>query len=76
MLCEIYDKDIDGKAPFWYWTRPELVRQSLHRDNFQKGGIRPHFGGTSNGNFLRKGDYVEAEKAGKVYKGLGVWLAG
>jgi len=73
MLCEIYDKDIDGKAPFWYWTRPELVRRSLHRDNFQKGGIRPRFGGTSNGNFIRKGDYVEGEKAGKVYRG---WVCG
>jgi len=73
MLCEIYGKNIDGKAPFWYWARPELVRRSLHRDNFQKGGIRPRFGGTSNGNFLRKGDYVEAEKAGKVYRG---WVCG
>jgi len=73
MLCEIYGKNIDGKAPFWYWVRPELVRRSLHRDNFQKGGIRPRFGGTSNGYFLRKGDYVEAEKAGKVYRG---WVCG
>lgn len=52
---------------------PELVRRSLHRDKFQKGGIRPRFGGTSNGCFLRKGDYVEAEKAGKVYRG---WVCG
>ena len=51
----------------------DSVRRSLHRDNFQKGGVRPRFGGTSNGGFLRKGDFVEAEKAGKVYRG---WVCG
>jgi len=73
LLCLIYGRDVNTEAPFWYWQRPELVRRSLHRDNFQKGGIRPRFGGTSNGGFLRKGDYVEAEKAGKVYRG---WVCG
>ena len=73
LLFLLYDRNVNSEAPFWYWQRPELVRRSLHRDNFQKGGIRPRFGGTSNGGFLRKGDYVEAEKAGKVYRG---WVCG
>ncbi len=73
MLCMLYDRNVNTDAPFYYWQRPELVRRSLHRDKFQKGGIRPRFGGTSNGGFLRKGDYVEAEKAGKIYRG---WVCG
>jgi len=73
LLCLLYGRNVDSDSPFWYWQRPELVRRSLHRDNFQKGGVRPRFGGTSNGSFLRKGDYVEAEKAGKVYRG---WVCG
>jgi len=60
LLCLIYDRNVNTEAPFWYWQRPELVRRSLHRDKFQKGGVRPRFGGTSNGSFLRKGDFVEA----------------
>jgi len=73
LLCLIYGRNVNSESPFWYWQRPELVRRSLHRDRFQKGGIRHRFGGTSNGGFLRKGDYVEAEKAGKVYRG---WVCG
>jgi len=73
LLCLIYGRNVNSEAPFWYWQRPELVRRSLHRDKFQKGGVRPRFGGTSNGGFLRKGDFVEAEKAGKVYRG---WVCG
>jgi len=73
MLCLLYGRNVNSESPFWYWQRPELVRRSLHRDKFQRGGIRPRFGGTSNGGFLRKGDYVEAEKAGKVYRG---WVCG
>jgi len=73
LLCLLYGRNVNSESPFWYWQRPELVRRSLHRDKFQKGGIRPRFGGTSNGSFLRKGDFVEAEKAGKVYRG---WVCG
>ncbi|MHC1636167.1 MAG: RRXRR domain-containing protein [Candidatus Methanospirareceae archaeon] len=73
LLCLLYGRNVDGSSPFWYWQRPELVRRSLHRDNFQRGGIRPRFGGTSNGNFLRKGDYVEVEKGDRVYRG---WVCG
>jgi len=73
LLCLLYGRNVNAQSPFWYWQRPELVRRSLHRDNFQKGGVRPRFGGTSNGGFLRKGDFVEADKAGKVYR---VWVCG
>ncbi|RPF49549.1 RRXRR protein [Thermodesulfitimonas autotrophica] len=60
-------------APFWVWHRLRYARRSLHRQHFQKGGIRPKFGGTTNGGLFRKGDWVEAEKAGKVYRG---WVCG
>ena len=73
LLCLLYNRNVNAQSPFWYWQRPELVRRSLHRDKFQKGGVRPRFGGTSNSSFLRKGDFVEAEKAGKVYRG---WVCG
>lgn len=62
-----------GVAPFWVYRRPEFARRSLHRQNPQEGGVRVRFGGTANGGFLRKGDYVEAEKAGRVYRG---WVCG
>jgi hypothetical protein len=61
------------EAPFFVWWRLRYARRSLHRQNFQKGGVRPRFGGTANGGFFRKGDWVEAEKAGKVYRG---WVCG
>jgi hypothetical protein len=60
-------------APFWVYRRPEFARRSLHRQHFQKGGIRPKFGGTCNNGLFRKGDFVVASKAGKTYKG---WVCG
>lgn len=60
-------------ALFHYWQRPEFARRSLHRQHQQRGGIRPSFGGTANGGYFRKGDYVEAEKAGKMHRG---WVCG
>lgn len=60
-------------APFFIWRRLRYARRSLHRQNFQKGGVRLRFGGTANGGFFRKGDWVEAEKAGAVYCG---WVCG
>lgn len=52
-------------APFWIWRRLRYARRSLHRQNFQKGGVRPRFGGTANGTFFWKGDWVEVG-AGKI----------
>jgi len=61
MLTGLADIKPDNKSPFWVYRRPEFVRRSLHRQKFQKGGIRPLFGRTCNGSKLRKGDYVETE---------------
>ncbi|SHF67854.1 RRXRR protein [Desulforamulus putei DSM 12395] len=63
----------NAETPFYVWRRLQYARRSLHRQNPQKGGIRPRFGGTANGSFFRKGDWVEAEKAGKTYRG---WVCG
>jgi len=63
----------EGAPPFYVWRRLQYVRRSLHRQNPQKGGVRHRFGGTANGVCLRKGDLVEAEKAGTVYLG---WVCG
>lgn len=40
---------------------------------FPEGRYKALFGGTANGGFYRKGDYVEVEKGGKVYRG---WVCG
>lgn len=73
MLHGLAGFGLNEGAPFYVLRRPEFARRSLHRQNFQKGGVRPSFGGTANGGFFRKGDYVEAEKAGKIYRG---WVCG
>lgn len=73
MLVGLAGCEPDEEAPFYVLRRPEFARRSLHRQNFQKGGIRPLFGGTANGGFYRKGDYVEAKKGGKTYRG---WVCG
>jgi hypothetical protein len=74
MLCGMFGTFVEYKdAPFYYWQRPELARRSLHRQQHQKGHVRPPFGGTKNGGYLRKGDYVEGTKAGTRYRG---WVCG
>ncbi len=73
MLMGVTGCKSNPAAPFFVWRRLRYARRSLHRQHFQKGGIRPKFGGTSNGSFFRKGDWVEAEKAGKTYRG---WVCG
>lgn len=73
MISGFYNKNINSDAPFWYWQSLELVRRALHRQNFQKGGVRPNFGGTAKNHWLRKGDYVEASQGKKKYKG---WVVG
>jgi hypothetical protein len=73
MLTGLAGCEPDESAPFYVLRRPEFARRSLHRQNFQKGGIRPPFGGTADGTFFRKGDYVEAEKGGRTYRG---WVCG
>jgi hypothetical protein len=73
MCCELYQSKVDAHCPFYVWRRFEFVRRSLHRQNFQKGGIRPSFGGTTNGTFFRKGDYVSAQQGKKTFRG---WVCG
>jgi hypothetical protein len=56
-------------APFSIIQRPLLFRRKLHVENFAKGGIRKRRGGTTTPYIFRKGDYVEAEKAGRTVRG-------
>ena len=48
-----------GNPPFYVFTALRFSRRSLHRQTPPKGGARPRFGGTTNGTFFRKGDWVE-----------------
>ena len=73
MLCEVFGDNVDNSCIFMIWRRLEFARRSLHRQNYQKGGIRPRFGGTTNGHYLRKGDLVYGEKGNSQFKG---WVCG
>ncbi len=54
-------------------TRPAYFRRALHFDNPSKGGVRKRKGGTITPFGYRTGDYVEAQKAGVIYRG---WIGG
>ncbi|NEQ36363.1 MAG: hypothetical protein F6K40_08760 [Okeania sp. SIO3I5] len=54
-------------------TRPAYFRRALHFDNAEKGGIHKRKGGTITPFYVRYGDKVIAEKAGKTYIG---WVGG
>ena len=60
-------------APFWVIRRPPISRRQLHLMLPSKGGIRRKYGGTTTRHDFRKGDYVEAKKAGITHKG---WCSG
>lgn len=60
-------------APFRVIARPNLFRRQLHFENFSKGGIRKRKGGTITPWSFRSGDFVQAEKAGRIYRG---WIGG
>jgi len=62
-----------GNPPFYVWTALRFSRRSLHRQSPKRGGVRPNFGGTTNGGFYRKGDWVQAGRAGVMYYG---WVCG
>lgn len=64
-----FGKAIVTEAPFSVIRRPILFRRKLHVENFAKGGIRKRHGGTVTPFGFRKGDYVEAEKAGCIVRG-------
>ncbi|WP_414587838.1 RRXRR domain-containing protein [Scytonema sp. PCC 10023] len=60
-------------APFAVIRRPPISRRQLHLMVPSKGGVRRKYGGTVTRHGFRKGDYVEAVKAGKTYRG---WVSG
>ncbi|MDJ0592799.1 MAG: RRXRR domain-containing protein [Pleurocapsa sp. MO_226.B13] len=60
-------------APFTFIRRPPISRRQLHSMIPSKGGKRRKYGGTTTRHGLRKGDYVEAVKAGIAYRG---WCSG
>lgn len=60
-------------APFRVMARPNLFRRQLHFENFSKGAVRKRKGGTITPWGFRSGDFVQAEKAKKTYKG---WIGG
>lgn len=62
-----------GAPSFHVFKAFRFARRSLHRQNPQKGGSRPAFGGTSNGTFFRKGDWVEVRSKGCKIRG---WVCG
>jgi hypothetical protein len=49
MLCQLFGRNVQCHSFFFVWRRLEFVKRALHRQNFQKGGVRPSFGGTTNG---------------------------
>ena len=60
-------------ALFFVIRRPPISRRQLHLMLPSKGGLRRKYGGTTTRHNIRKGDYVEAEKAGIKYQG---WCSG
>ncbi len=60
-------------APFAVIRRPPICRRQLHLRVPTKGGVRRKYGGTVTRHGFRKGDYVRAEQAGRVYQG---WVSG
>ena len=60
-------------APFFVIRRPPVSRRQLHLMIPTKGGLKRKYGGTTTRHNVRKGDYVEAKKAGITYRG---WCSG
>ena len=60
-------------APFLVIRRPPVSRRQLHLMIPAKNGLRRKYGGTTTRHGFRKGDYVEAEKAGVKHQG---WCSG
>jgi hypothetical protein len=60
-------------APFAVVRRPPICRRQLHLMVPTKGGLRRKYGGTTTRHGFRKGDYVQAEMAGRVVYG---WVSG
>ncbi|CCQ50018.1 RRXRR domain-containing protein (plasmid) [Crocosphaera watsonii WH 8501] len=58
---------------FMVIKRPPISRRQLHLMLPSKGGKRRKYGGTITRHGIRKGDFVKAKKAGKVFYG---WCSG
>ncbi|NEO76329.1 RRXRR domain-containing protein [Moorena sp. SIO4G3] len=65
--CDVTD------TTFSVIRRAPISRRQLHLLNFRACGKRRKYGGTTTSHGFRKGDYVEAVKAGKTYRG---WVSG
>ncbi len=61
------------ESPFFVIKRPPISRRQLHLMVPSKRGNRRKYGGTTTRHGFRKGDYVEAVKAGITYQG---WCSG
>jgi len=60
-------------ARFAVIRRPPICRRQLHLMVPSKSGVRRKYGGTTTRHGFRKGDYVKAEQAGRIYYG---WVSG
>jgi hypothetical protein len=60
-------------APFAIIRRPPICRRQLHLMIPYSGGLRRKYGGTTTRHGFRKGDYVQAEMAGRIVRG---WVSG
>lgn len=60
-------------STFLIISRPPISRRQLHLMVPSKGGTRRKYGGTVTQHGYRKGDYVEAVRANKTYRG---WVSG
>jgi len=60
-------------SPFVVIKRPPLSRRQLHLIIPAQDGVRRKYGGTITRHGFRKGDYVEATKAGNTVRG---WVSG
>ena len=64
-----------GHPPFSGWSALRHHRRTLHKQRPQRGGIRPIYGGTTNGTFFRKGDWVAVFQPRKRVTRRG-WVTG
>ena len=66
--------NISNKFKYDTITRPKYSRRFLHLEQFSKGHIRRKYGGsTTDWTKIRKGDYVEAIRGKKAFRG---WISG